>query len=538
MPSLSESMKQHIQIGIRDIGIAIIDDIARNDLFYISISKSKDIWMESSKSHMKPLSYQLNKNVDEQYESYIKDHNAHSNDEEFSSKKYRIDNNRDVSFDEDTAELTDHQDHLVRIKRQPLDGLWVGLAWSTSNAALHVRINRVQIDNEHEFTLFPVVLNPIVSKAAGTDIPGKPFIEFSLFKTTTARSNTTHIKYLKLLVQEFVFCADQTLIMSILTFIKSEKVAAAPTINMDTDLKRIYKPLQAITEAQSNSLPAEPKIYFDDMHLSPLKGAMEGPIQFIEGIAIGTRHLLGSAVGGAAGAVSKITGVASKGLATLTFDEDYQNARIARKEISGHTVSDVVLSGKNIGKDITHGVKGVVKKPVAGAKKRGTPGFIKGLGKGFLGLIARPASGIADFTSTSFDLIKRVAVHEEVVHRVRSPRHVGRDGIIRPSSAHEIRGCYILNTLDDEKHSKSDSYIAHIDCSEDTPTWLLATSKRLLFLTEKSGSSNTYEVEWDCQYKELKGPPVVKFQPNEIQIIFKVSSMFVFIDANHNFQYG
>ncbi|CAF1301189.1 unnamed protein product [Rotaria sordida] len=99
----------------------------------------------------------------------------------------------DVSFHGDTAELTDHQGHRVRVKRQPLDGFWIGFAWSTSNAALHVRINRVQIDNEHEFTLFPVVLNPIVSKAAGTDIPGKPFIELSMFKTTIARSNTTHI---------------------------------------------------------------------------------------------------------------------------------------------------------------------------------------------------------------------------------------------------------------------------------------------------------------------------------------------------------
>jgi len=77
---------------------------------------------------------------------------------------------------------------------------------------------------------------------------------------------------------------------------------------------------------------------------------MEGPIEFIEGVAVGARNLVGSTVGGAAGAVSKITGVASKGLATLTFDKEYQYARIARKEVSGHTVSDVILSGKNIGK--------------------------------------------------------------------------------------------------------------------------------------------------------------------------------------------
>ncbi|CAF1248487.1 unnamed protein product [Rotaria sordida] len=300
-------------------------------------------------------------------------------------------------------------------------------------------------------------------------------------------------------------------------------VAAAPTINMDSDLKRIHKPLQAITEAQSSSQPAEPKLYFDNMHLSPLKihGAMEGPVEFIEGIAIGTQNLVASAVGGVAGATSKITGVASKGLATLTFDEDYEKARIARKEVSGHRVSDVVLSGKNVGKDIVHGITGVVKKPMAGAKETGARGFVKGLGKGFLGLIARPASGIADFASTSLDLIKRIAVHEEVVHRVRSPRHVGRDGIVRPSTAHERRGFYILHILDNEKHTKSDSYIAHIDCSEDPPTWLMATSQRLLFLTGTSTSSNVYKVEWDCHYKELKEPPVVKFQPNEIQIVFK-----------------
>jgi len=33
---------------------------------------------------------------------------------------------------------------------------------------------------------------------------------------------------------------------------------------------------------------------------------------------------------------------------------------------------------------------------------------MKGLGKGFLGLVGRPASGVADLTSTSFKLIKKL----------------------------------------------------------------------------------------------------------------------------------
>jgi vacuolar protein sorting-associated protein 13A/C len=74
---------------------------------------------------------------------------------------------------------------------------------------------------------------------------------------------------------------------------------------------------------------------------------MEGPVEFLEGIATGTKYLLGSVVGGAAGALSKVTETASKGLATLTLDKDYQNARIQRKEIQSQTSSEIASTGKN-----------------------------------------------------------------------------------------------------------------------------------------------------------------------------------------------
>jgi vacuolar protein sorting-associated protein 13A/C len=53
------------------------------------------------------------------------------------------------------------------------------------------------------------------------------------------------------------------------------------------------------------------------------------------------------------------------------------------------------------------GVKGLVKKPIEGAKESGREGFIKGVGKGVLGFVAGPTSGIADLTSTSLSSIKR-----------------------------------------------------------------------------------------------------------------------------------
>ncbi|CAF1671624.1 unnamed protein product, partial [Adineta ricciae] len=252
----------------------------------------------------------------------------------------------------------------------------------------------------------------------------------------------------------------------------------------------------------------------------PYKGAIEGPMEFAEGVATGVRTLVGSAVGGAAGAFSKITGVLGKGLATLTFDEDYKISRIRRKEPATRATTDIAVGGKNVVMGFVDGVTGVVTKPVSGAKEGGASGFVKGLGKGFLGLVTRPTGGIVDFASTSLDIIKRTAQQEEVVRRVRYPRHVGRDGLVRPYISHEAMGFYILNRLHDGKYAKTDTYVAHITCSESPPSWLLATSKRLLFVTEIS-FLGLYEVDWHIEYEELKEEPVVKPNLNQIQILTK-----------------
>ncbi|CAF3075734.1 unnamed protein product, partial [Rotaria sp. Silwood2] len=612
--SISESMDSYIQIGLRCLGISIINDINHEDLLYISLNPTKDMWTETRNFNVQPVEHKLNHSIEEYYKKYQENSNEQQTDQ-----KYQIDKNRYVQFDGDVAEISDEEGNSVHVKRDTLDGFWTGLGFSTSNQAIHLRINNLQIDNQLPITLFPTILYPIISKAAATDIPGKPFIELSLFKSQLARSNTIHINYFKLLIQEFFICADQGLIVAILAFVKQQKDPAAPTVDMNPDLKRIDKPLETLFKGETDDASGESKIYFDDLHLSPLKihvsfsmhgakaseqllaeypivdfllqilnvaevqdvilklnfyerkndrytitkltkeigdhyenqflkqlhvvvlgldvlgnpfgvirgvaegvesffyepykGAMEGPIEFIEGIATGSRYLLGSVVGGAAGAVSKVTEAASKGLATLTLDKDYQNARIQRKEYQSQATSDIVASGKNAIKDVVLGVKGVVKKPVKGAKKSGGKGFIKGLGKGLLALVARPASGVADLTSSSFKLIKRVAAHEEIIHRVRNPRHVGKDGIVRPSQ------------FSDDQHHTTEGYIAHINATKEPSTLFFATTKRILLLIENKSSSFGHDIEWDYHLNEIKGTPTVKFVPNFIEITLKETNV-------------
>ena len=54
---------------------------------------------------------------------------------------------------------------------------------------------------------------------------------------------------------------------------------------------------------------------------------MEVQSEFAEGLAISVRSMFSGVLGGAAGSVSKITGALGKVLASLTFDEMFQQVK-------------------------------------------------------------------------------------------------------------------------------------------------------------------------------------------------------------------
>ncbi len=90
-------MSQYIQISLREIGISIVNDITRDDLLYITINKSKEIWTERRKSVVKPLSRELNHRLEKTYKTHTRSRKANPNDTRLEQKKYHIDKHR-VSF--------------------------------------------------------------------------------------------------------------------------------------------------------------------------------------------------------------------------------------------------------------------------------------------------------------------------------------------------------------------------------------------------------------------------------------------------------
>jgi hypothetical protein len=77
-------MKDYIKLSLHSIGISVINDIKREDLLYISINPSKEVWCETKQFNLKPIGYKINQNLEEHYQTYIQQ----------SQNKFQIDKNR------------------------------------------------------------------------------------------------------------------------------------------------------------------------------------------------------------------------------------------------------------------------------------------------------------------------------------------------------------------------------------------------------------------------------------------------------------
>uniref|UniRef100_A0A8C3VGZ2 Vacuolar protein sorting 13 homolog A n=1 Tax=Catharus ustulatus TaxID=91951 RepID=A0A8C3VGZ2_CATUS len=177
----------------------------------------------------------------------------------------------------------------------------------------------------------------------------------------------------------------------------------------------------------------------------PYQGAIQGPEEFIEGMALGFKALVGGAVGGLAGAASRITGAMAKGVAAITMDEDYQQKRreAMNKQPTGLR-EGITRGGKGLVSGFVSGITGIVTKPIRGAQEEGAAGFFKGVGKGLVGAVARPTGGIIDMASSTFQGIKKVADASEDVISLRPPRFFGEDGVIRPYRLRDGTGSQML----------------------------------------------------------------------------------------------
>ena len=162
------------------------------------------------------------------------------------------------------------------------------------------------------------------------------------------------------------------------------------------------------------------------------------PAAFARGLAGGARGLAGGVLGGtaagAAGLVSAVTSTVSHAAGALSSDKDYTYHRQVLMQQQATSTSKGVRQGlQAVSLGLRAAASGVIQEPVRGAIDGGTKGFIKGVGRGLVGVVAKPTSGFAALVAKTTEGLasdaKRVTVRGKEAKsnlelRVRQPREL------------------------------------------------------------------------------------------------------------------
>ena len=141
-----------------------------------------------------------------------------------------------------------------------------------------------------------------------------------------------------------------------------------------------------------------------DIFYEPYQGLVmtDRPQELGIGIAKGASSFVKKSVFGFSDSMAKFTGSMSKGLAAATLDKEYQDQRRMSKSRNRpkHALYGVTSGGNAFATSMASGIGGLARHPLEGAEKEGLQGFVKGVGKGFLGLATKPAIGAFDLASS------------------------------------------------------------------------------------------------------------------------------------------
>lgn len=242
---------------------------------------------------------------------------------------------------------------------------------------------------------------------------------------------------------------------------------------------------------------------FVDIFYEPYQGLImtDRPQELGLGIAKGASSFVKKSVFGFSDSMAKFTGSISKGLAAASMDKEFQaSRRMARsRNRPKHALYGVTSGGNAFAASMASGIGGLARHPLEGAEKEGALGFVKGVGKGMLGLATKPAIGAFDLASNLAEGVRNTTTvfDAEGLDRVRLTRFIGMDGIVRPYSQREALGQFWLKTCDDGKYFNED-YIAHLEL-EGKEMLVMITYERVLMI-----KAQKLRTVWDVRLTDVQ----------------------------------
>jgi vacuolar protein sorting-associated protein 13A/C len=240
-----------------------------------------------------------------------------------------------------------------------------------------------------------------------------------------------------------------------------------------------------------------------DIFYEPYQGLVKSdrPEDLGIGIAKGASSFVKKSVFGFSDSMAKFTGSMSKGLSAATLDKEFQDQRrnTRSRNRPKHALYGITAGGNAFASSLASGLGGLARHPIQGAEKEGALGFVKGVGKGLLGVPTKAAIGAFDLASNMAEGVRNTTTvfDQEGLDRVRLTRFIGQDGVVRPYSQREALGQFWLKTLDNGKYFNED-YIAHLELQGKDMLVMLTYNGLMLVRTKK------LQTEWDVPLKDVQ----------------------------------
>ena len=218
-----EPIERSVAVSLHAVAVSLVDAARRREVLYAGVTSSGVVWEtarethhRSAPPHYRPMSIRDNGLLEEAYQQYALNLVANPG----IGGRLELDGGR-LAVDLREGRLLRPKERLLR--RSYRSGVELALQSSAHRLHVHARLNRLQMDNQLDDCVFPVVFAPVPPprSLANESIP-HPFVELSVVQLhpnhhhhlddDDGGDRVTQFHYFKLLVQECHIRVDMSLV--------------------------------------------------------------------------------------------------------------------------------------------------------------------------------------------------------------------------------------------------------------------------------------------------------------------------------------
>ncbi|CAK1541918.1 unnamed protein product [Leptosia nina] len=221
------------------------------ELSYISITDSLPRWEVNVSNKWKQLAPDLTTWIEEKYQNDQK---------KCQLKEY-------LHIDLEKMQMT--KPFFSELRRTYKPGVWLQLRRSETYTYCHMKLQKLQIDNQLHEAVFPSVLYPAALSPHQKSKQDKACIEMEILKQYRPSLNQDIYKCVKVVIQEYCVNLDRGFVNHVFDILNHWKIDEKPAVRLRADLALVHMPLPIL--AQKSQINVQRNVIFEFIHLSPIK---------------------------------------------------------------------------------------------------------------------------------------------------------------------------------------------------------------------------------------------------------------------------